>query len=590
VALCVWAGGLTAVPIAAEVAARGASPPSGLDVLPFPGTPDASAQTQISFPSIRPSALRAVNVIGSRSGLHEGRLRPLMGGGSSFTPRHAFVPGEQVTVRATMRAPVPAINGSAPTIDFSFGVAVPAPVPAARTQLRHDIRDSNGFTHSYNSSPALHAPLVSRTGKDPDPSAGDIFVDAQNSIAAGPVILDPTGNLVWFKPMHHSAAFNVEVQQYQGVSVLTYWQGYVVAPGYGIGSGVIVNHLYQTIHEVNAGNGYHADLHEFQITPQGNALITIYAPVKANLQSIGGPRKGTLLDSIIQEINIETGQVLWEWHASGHVPLTSSYAGRPTAAPYDFFHANSIEQLPNGDLLVSSRATWAVYDINMRTGRIRWILGGKRSSFRIGTGANFEWQHDAHLQGSTLTVFDNAAGGGQVSEPASRALQISVNFNARRATLQRASLSKPSVVSSSQGSVQQLSDGNAFVGWGQAPYFTEYGRGGRQLFSFHFHSPPLQSYRAYRFPWWGQPTIPPSLAVSATSSGATAYASWNGATTVASWVLLAGPDPTTMQPVATAPKTSFETALTTSNTGPSFAVEALDSSGHPLAISNPVQR
>ncbi len=553
-------------------------------VLPFTGTPDASAQTQISFPMVRPPELRTVAAIGSRSGAHAGRLRPLGADGAAFVPLHPFAPGERVVVRATLR--------SGATISSSFGVAVAAPIPPAPVThaIRHDgVSDSNGFTHSYHSVPGLHAPIVWTSGKDPDPGTGYIFGDAQNSIAAGPLILDSSGNLVWFKPMHKSAAFNVEVQQYMGQSVLTYWQGYVVPPGYGIGADEIVNHNYQTIAQVKAGNGYHADLHEFQITPQGNALISISAPVKADLRSIGGSRRGTLLDSIIQEVNIATGQVLWEWHAYGHVPLSDSYAGKPTGSPYDFFHINSIQLLPSGDLLVSARHTWAVYDINMQTGKVRWTLGGKHSSFKVGPGANFEFQHDAHLQGNTLTVFDNAAGLGHGEERHSRALAIGLNVAARRATLERAFAGRPALLSLSQGSVEQLSDGNTFVGWGTSPYFTEFGHSGRQLFSLHFRSPPLQSYRGYRFPWWGQPLTPPSLAVSPTSSGATVYASWNGATTDAAWVLLAGPAPTTLQPVAQVPKTGFETTITTSNAGPYYAVEALDGSGQPLSVSDPVQ-
>ena len=92
-------------------------------------------------------------------------------------------------------------------------------------------------------------------------------------------------------------------------------------------------------------------------------------------------------------------------------------------APYDFFHVNSIQLLPNGNLLVSARHTWTVYEINKKAGAIVWGLGGKRSSFGFGPGANFEWQHDAHLQpDGTLTLFDNGAGPGRQHERQSRAL------------------------------------------------------------------------------------------------------------------------------------------------------------------------
>jgi hypothetical protein len=438
-------------------------------------------------------------------------------------------------------------------------------------------------TQRFQSAPGLHPPRVVLSGTDPDPDAGDLFVDAQKSIQAGPMIVDPAGNLVWFKAMRSSAAFNVEVQSYKGQSVLTYWQGQVVPPGVGNGVGVILNHSYQQTATVRAGHGYHADLHEFQITPQGTALISAYAKANADLSSAGGPRSGSVLDSIIQEINIATGHVVWEWHAYRHVPVNSSYIG--LGLPYDFFHVNSIQPLPGGKLLVSARHTCAVYEIDKRTGNVVWTLGGKHSSFTMGRGTRFCFQHDAHMQPDhTVTVFDNAAGPAPATEHESRALRIRFNFKTKRATLVQAYTNTPSVLSPSEGSVQVLSDANTFVGWGGVPWFSEFATSGKQLFSMRFPA-PLQSYRAYRFPWWGQPATPPQAAVSSSPSGSTVYASWNGATTVASWQVFAGPSPGLLVPVGQFPRTSFETAMPVTSSGPYFSVRALGSNGQVLGTS-----
>ena len=535
---------------------------------------------------------------GSSSGIHGGRLSALPHGrGTAFTPNRRFASSERVTVQASLRSASAGAASGVPAkeaITFSFNVAAPLPnargaVAGVSLQPRtvgHDVRDANGFTHSFRSAPGLHPPIEWLTGTDSDPGSGYIFADAQNTIQPGPMILDPAGRLVWFEPLHHSAALDVQVQRYQGQSVLTYWQGYPVPPGVGVGSGVILDHSYQTIATVNAGNGYQADLHEFQITPQGSALLTAYAPVKANLHSLGGPRNGSVLDSIVQEVDIATGRVLWEWHAYGHVHLAESYAGKPSAKPYDFFHVNSVQELPNGKLLVSARDTSAVYEINKRTGKIVWALGGKHSSFKVGAGANFAWQHDAQMQpDGTITVFDNGAGLYK-SESQSRALQI--RLSGRRATLVRGYAHKPSLLSENEGSVQALPGGNLFVGFGNLPYFSEFGPGGRQLFSIRMKA-PLQSYRAYRFAWWGQPTTPPSISVSSTTGGAQVYASWNGATAVVSWQVLAGPNPGALSPVASGQRSSFETVLSTSNPGPYYAVQARASDGRVLGTSATVQ-
>ena len=251
---------------------------------------------------------------------------------------------------------------------------------------------------------------------------------------------------------------------------------------------------------------------------------------------------------------------------------------------------NSIQQLPNGNLLVSIRNTWGVYEISKRSGKILWALGGKHSNFKMGPGTNFEWQHDARMQrDGTITLFDNGSDGVHSSERQSRALRIRLDFKTHRATLVHAYTNHPPLLSVSQGDVQVLPDGNTFVGWGFQPYFTEFSKnGGHQLFTVHFRS-PLQSYRGYRFPWWGQPRTPPSIAATSNSSGTTVYASWNGATSVASWHVLAGPRQAGLSAVEQFPDTGFETTMHVSSTGPYFAVEALNVKGQVLGISSTIR-
>jgi hypothetical protein len=583
---------------AAVNAAPGTAPPApgGLDAQPFPGTPDASPKTDVSFPALTPGELRYVAVIGSRSGLHPGRLHALPEGrGTAFTPAQPFLSGERVSVTALLRSPAAGTASGVPgatRISFSFSVAAPLPVRGQKsTFVRHDIIDSDGFTRTYHSARSIHPPIDTMSGSDPDPSAGDIFADAENSIQAGPLIFDPQGRLVYFQPLQRSAAFNVQVQRYQGQSVLTYWQGYV-KNSVGIGSDMILDHTYTPIAKVNAGNGYHADLHEFVILPNGDALITAYAQVpNVDLRSVGGPKKGTLLDSIIQEINIQTGHVDWEWHAYGHVTLSESYVPK-TENPYDFFHINSIQLLPNGNLLVSARGTWTIYEINMKTGKIPYNFGGKNSSFKLEPGAHFEWQHDATMQpNGTITVFDDGAGNYK-SESQSRALRLFIHYKSHQITLAHAYTNKPPLLTNAQGSVQVLPDGNTFVGWGSAPYFTEFATGsGRQLFSLHLKK-PLQSYRGFRFPWWGQPKTPPSVAASAKGSQTSVFASWNGATNVSAWQVLAGSstDLSSMSKVGKFPKTYFETTMTVPSNQRYIAVQALNSAGQVIGTSAAVSR
>jgi hypothetical protein len=605
-------GSLVAVQGSAHATSHPASSgPTSLDVQPFPGTPDASPQTNIGFPAVSPSQLRSVKVNASRSGAHRGRIVAAPDGrGADFVPDRPFVNGDHVSVQATLRSAQAGIASgtrSSSRIGFSFGVVALAPAvgpsPAANAATagpdvayvtRHDIRNTSTWTHTFRSINWIHPPIVWTSGTDPDPkSSGDIFADVHRAyVQAGPLILNPQGELVWFNPIpNKGAAFNTQVQHYQGQQVLTYWQGYTHS-GHGSGVDTILNHHYQTVATVKAGNGYQADLHEFQVLPNGDALITAYAPVSnVDLTSVGGSKNGTLLDSIIQEVNIATGHVDWEWHAYGHVTLNETYLKAPGKNPYDFFHINSIQLLPNGNLLVASRHMWAVYEINMKTGKIPYNFGGKHSSFKFGPGANFSWEHDATIQpNGTMTVFDDGDGYYK-SASESRALRLWIHYGSRQITLVHAYTHNPPLLSESQGSMQVLGDGYTFVGWGAQPYFSEYDRGNstRQFFTMKY-SPPMESYRGFRFGWWGQPKTPPNIATVAHGKGTIVYASWNGATTVASWRVLAGSSPNRLSAVGTQKDRYFEDTIYVNSAAPYFAVQALGPGGGVRATSAVVAR
>ena len=98
---------------------------------------------------------------------------------------------------------------------------------------------------------------------------------------------------------------------------------------------------------------------------------------------------------------MQTGLVRYEWHSLDHVPLSDAYVSPLPGSlkePFDFFHVNSIDVKHDGDLLIDARNTWAAYDVDARTGQVRWRLGGRRSSFKMGPGTGTAYQHDAREQ------------------------------------------------------------------------------------------------------------------------------------------------------------------------------------------------
>ena len=141
----------------------------------------------------------------------------------------------------------------------------------------------------------------------------------------GAMILDNTGTLVWFQPVPAGdMAADLQVQRYQGRHVLTWWQGYSGA-GVGAGEDVIEDASYHQVAVVHAANGLGADLHEFRLTPQGTALITAYYPVYWNATDVHLSDRQVVLDSVVQEIDIKTGLLLFQWDSLDHVSLTDTY-------------------------------------------------------------------------------------------------------------------------------------------------------------------------------------------------------------------------------------------------------------------------
>jgi Arylsulfotransferase (ASST) len=340
---------------------------------------------------------------------------------------------------------------------------------------------------------------------------------------------------------------------------------------------------------VRAGNGYRGDHHEFLITPQDTALLDIYGLVRMNLSSVGGPKNGGVLDGIVQEVDIETGEVLFEWHSVEHVGLDEAYAEPPKNPrwPFDYFHINSIDVDHDSNLLVSARRTSAIYKIDRKSGEVIWRLGGKRSDFEMRPGTRTAWQHDARRQpDGTITIFDN---GSLKIDEQSYGIVLELDEDKMTATLIRKYPHPEGRLAGTQGNMQVLPNGNVFIGWGSNPLFSEFSRDGRLLFNASF-PPEVESYRAFRFPWSAHPSEDPAVAAeTGPDDEVTLYASWNGATEVATWQALAGPSPERLQPLASASKDGFETAIAVRTAEPYVGVQAKDRSGRLLGTSKAVK-
>jgi hypothetical protein len=574
------------------VAAAAANP---VTVSPLPYTPDASPETQISFLGRPGTRVADVRVAGSRSGVHAGRLEAYSTGtGESFLPVHPFIQGEQVTVHALIEFGPTHQRASRRAASTIFTIAHQVAVSTKEFPIQAG--NASEVQH-YSSAPTLTPSTVTfTTPAKPGATPGDLFLAPyQGEGTPGQMIVDQGGSLVWFHPLPAGIeSTNFSVQQYEGKPVLAWWQGRILEVGFGQGEEVLYNTSYQQVATIRAGNGYHADLHEIRLTQKGTAWVDVFDPIQMNLSAEGGTAHDVLTDSVIEQVDIKTGLVMWEWHALGHIPVGESEQPVPANNyPWDYIHINSIDPGPTGDVLLSSRNTWALYDVDLRSGGFHWRLGGKRSTFKLGAGTRFYWQHDAEFQpGGLISVFDN--GSNPPKEKQSRSLLLAPNLATRSVTLIKQFVNPAkTLLASSQGNTLNLSlgntSGNWLMGYGGLPNFTEYGASGEVLLDATLGK-NVQNFRTYLSPWSGQPAAPPSAVAQPGAAGTlTVSASWNGSTDVASWQVLAGASPTALEPVVTAAKVGFQTTITAQTAGPYVAVQALNPTGAVIGTSPTVK-
>lgn len=473
---------------------------------------------------------------------------------------------------------------------------------------------------SFVSEPDLHPMKITVNTFQPGTSSGFVFLAPYGFSSdatygqSGSLMVDSTGNPIWFRPLPSPNLMNTDfrVQTFHGKPVLTFWQGtlatppaYTNAPGGSSEPGscyYILDNTYAIIKTISAQKGFISDIHEFLLTPRNTALFLSTKTVPMDLTPYGGPKHGFIQDFAIQEIDLHTNELLFFWDALEHIPLTDSYQSASSATSsdniWDVYHLNSIGLTDDvDDIIVSSRSTWTIYRINKPTGDIVWRLGGKQSSFTIASDGEFSWQHDARfLPNNRVSLFDDNSDGSSDPEPPSHGLILQLDLNNMIASVYRTYYHDPNISAASQGNLQSLSNGNKFIGWGQSPYYSEYNEAGNTegnpalnlLYAAQIPSTNY-SYRAYRHDWIGKPFYPPSIGIVSSSGLITVYASWNGSTKTTQWQVFSGSKPKKLSLVGSAERSGFETAIPVNKKGPYFQVKALNSSGKVIGESKIVK-
>ena len=396
-------------------------------------------------------------------------------------------------------------------------------------------------TSAFADSPAAPVPIT--VLKPAQHTAhGLIFLTPNGPATAshGTQIIDDEGRPVWFRALPSgTSATDLRVQRYRGEPVLT-WIESQGQFSTGPTTAYIADRHYNVIATVNAGNGLTLDIHEFHLTREGTALVPIYRTVPYDLSAFGGPASGKVTEGVVQEIDIATGHVIFEWHSLDHVGLDESHAPVPTTpdAAWDYFHLNAVSVDEDGNLLIDARNAWAAYRLDRRSGNVIWRLAGKKSDFTLGPDVQFAWQHNPTVADDhgLIRIFDNEAS--PTVLPYSRVIWVRHDDKRKTLTLERWFKHPDGLSAGSQGNSEALDGYHTFVGWGQLPRFSEFDRNSNLIFDAALPT-GYNSYRAWRYEWDGKPDTAPTATATTTPDGDTVvHAIWNGATDVARWDVL----------------------------------------------------
>ncbi|TPX18626.1 uncharacterized protein E0L32_002483 [Thyridium curvatum] len=492
----------------------------------------------------------------------------------------------------------------------------------------------------FRSRPDLAPPRLNITIPATDEVApGYIFVAPYSGIQ-GPgarpeqpagYIFTNTGDLVW-SSLGHLAGWvnNLRPVTYEGRPGLQAFHGSVdPIHGHGYGIPVILDQSYRQIAAVQSRSEKLLSIHEFRIVGQKTALVEVYQPTPMDLTPYGGSRgEMWIADEIFQEIDIATGEVIFEGHsldfaspAESVISLRSGVAstGQNSSDAWDYFHLNSIDKDDEGNYLVSGCHTSTIYKIDGQSGDVIWRLGGRMSNFSLTGGWTFGFQHDARFLGrstdetlETISFFDNSArsnaskpDGIEHLNPSSSGRIVLLNHEDGTAKVVQTFIPPDNLSVSSQGNTQALDNGNVFISWGQRGAVTEFKADGTPIFHANLDSGlaavSVWNYRGFRHEWTGEPFQKPSIVALRGRSNTTVYVSWNGDTKTKMWRFFAcfgsrsKNKSTSVKLAGESTRSSFETSFTLPDwldkyrgLGIGFFAEAVDANGTVLTTTDEI--
>ncbi len=472
----------------------------------------AGTNEKIDASNLNPDLIK---VTGAKSGVHNVTVK-LSDDGKTiiFVPQTKFLPDEKVDVQIFQG--IRTINGqSVLPFELTFNTtSLKKPISKASLSIVNE--DINGESEKAET-PLLNKAVVENQAKvnlPPDfpaitvesinnPSPGGIFISnfPVGTSKAGfyLTIVNNDGSIAEYKKLPNRA-FDFKVQPNGELSYYTDSKWFVMDTSFNV------------VDTFQCGNGYTADLHDFELLPNGHALLFANDPEPVDMSQVtpGGNPNATVVGGIIQELDSKKN-VIFQWRSWDNIPITDSYIDLTTKT-VDYLHMNAVDFDYDGNILASNRHISTIIKIDRKTGEVMWRMGGKENEFDFINERDenypnfFSFQHDIRrLPNGDVTLFDN---GNQHVPNYSRAVEYKLDEINKTATLVWEYRHSPDIYGNAMGSVQRLPNGNTVIGWGRA------GANGKATATeIHpdksiamelFYPKPLTSYRAYKFPWKSQ--------------------------------------------------------------------------------------
>ncbi|KAF4126999.1 Arylsulfotransferase (ASST) [Geosmithia morbida] len=504
------------------------------------------------------------------------------------------------------------------------------------------VDESDGFPRQTFKSSAVVAPILHVNSWDRSLTDDSLYLFIGNNMhragaGAGPMIFDAADLSLVYADQTWDNSYHCEPRTIGGETHLTFW-----ASGGGDVC-VVVDSGYNVRYRLHAAAPHSNDMHDLDVTDQGTAVFTTHRTIPFDCTLWGGPGPDECLvhDTGFQELDMDTGEVVFEWFAADHWAPGDSHARYEAGdfgldadrrGAYDLSHLNGARKTSGGHYLVSSRHYWHIQLVNGTSGDPIWTLGGNGNDFRDlsgGRATDFAWQHNPRFyrDESHITLFDNhAENQGDCGDDChARGMLVEIDTDNMTARLVREYYHPGHLDSLAMGGMQIIEsqprgersdesrfegsgqgepsedrrEGNAIVAWGWTPSFVEYTPDGRVAMDLQKgkvgvgRQADMFAYRVFKAPWSGKPSWPPSMAVEADGDEAVVYMSWNGATDVSSWNVYTTSSPidqvTKFDPVASIPRDGFETSVvvSTDNLDRYVVVAALDRDGRILGTTSP---